>query len=285
MDTKRLISLRAWARPTSLLKTLDGLRRCRGLSKYKLLISCDYNSPMMAQQLVEAIELSQIASDIETELVFHNEHVGCTGNFRYVLDRSFSNNEDWAVFMEDDTYPAIDILEYFEQTAHLLDDYFAACSMHRPCHELIKPSVDKTHNLVSKEWFESANVFAMSKKTYDKIEEMGGVFGVTYIPEDAKSLKGKEWLHKVDKNDDGAWDKSFEHYFRDLPCLYPVVGRTLNIGKHGYHLAPNQYLELQYNENWAHNPYYINRVMETTWFDLEVRKDKEKYLENGIHYA
>ncbi len=287
MDTKTLISLRAWARPTSLLKTLDGLRRCRGVSKYKLLISCDYHSPMMAQQLVEAIELSQIATAIETELVFHDKPVGCTGNFKYVLDKSFLNTEDeWCVFMEDDSYPSIDMLEYFEQTSHLLDDYFAACTMNRPMHELIAPSPSKAHNLVSKNWFEGANAFSMNRARYIKLNPPG-VFGIDYQSPRAKehNCRGEDWLKEVNISDNGAWDQTFEKYFRDLPCLYPVVGRTLNIGKHGYNLSPNQYMKLQYNDNWAHNPMYIERIKEFAWFDLEVRKDEQIYVEDGIYYA
>lgn len=287
MDTKTVISLRCWARPIYLLKTLDGLRRCRGLEKYKLLIVCDHYNPMMAQQILEAVEMSQIAAAVETELVFQDENVGCAGNFRYTLDKSFENNEDWAIFLEDDTYPSIDLLEYFEQTAHLLDDYFAACTMHRPCHQLIEPAVSKSHNLVSREWFEGANAFSINRKTYERIKSKSEVFGIEYESPKGKEYgcRGEEWLKEVTVSDRLGWDTPFEKYFRDLPCLYPVVGRTLNIGKAGLHLSFNEYIKLQYNGNWIQNPKYIEKIRSFAWFDLEVEKDDTKYIEDGIYYA
>lgn len=277
-----IISLRCWARPIYTLKVLDGLRRCRGLSKYKLLISCDHYNPMIAQQLLEAVELSQIAEAVETELIFHDNHVGCAGNLKCVMQQSFDKDEDFAIFMEDDTYPAIDILEYFEQTAHLLDEYFAACSLHRPSHQLTTPISDQIHNLVSKEWFEGANAFAINRNRYNQILEKADIFGISYQSDKGKEYdcRGEAWLGQVIIDDKYGWDVPFEKYFRDLPCLYPVVGRTLNIGKAGFHLNFNQYMQLQYNGNWAHNPLYINKIMTPTRFNLDVQKDNTKYFED-----
>lgn len=285
---KTLITLSSWNRPIYLYRVLDGLKRCRGLNKFKLLISCDFYDKNNSQQILETIELSQIQYAVETEAIFHEENLGCTGNGRFCLEEGFKNEQDYTIHLECDTYPSIDLLEYFEQTAHLLDEYFAVCTFNRGCHQLIAPTPSDSHKLFAKKWFEGCGGFAINRKTWNRIKELGGLFGVEYIPENAKKwdCRGEEWKNKVTISDRLAYDWSMDRYFsEDKFCLYPLVSRVFNIGKSGLHLNFNQYMELQYNENWVHNPYYINRIMETTWFDLDVRKDEEKYIENGIYYA
>jgi hypothetical protein len=278
------ISVRAWMRPIYLLKVLNGLTQCRGLQKYKLLISCDHFDHSMAEQLYEAIQCSNILDRIETDIVFHDTNLGCTGNFRFCLKQSFKDGQDYAIFVEDDSYLSIDCLEYFEQTLHLLKDYFALCTLNRPCHQTIPPKPEDFNKLVARDMFEGANVFCIGRKTYDKIEAKGGIFGVDWISDRGKraDCRGEDWLKEVRKSDRLGWDNPMEKFFRDLPCIFPVIGRTLNIGKSGLHLSPNQWLQTHYNENWIQHPNYACKIVNKPVFDIQnILIDTNKYTESG----
>jgi hypothetical protein len=282
------ISMCSWNRPIYLLKVLNGLYN--SLQYYtghvrKLIISIDKVDPCTAQQMIEAIECSNILTAIDTDIVFQQEHLGCTGNTRYCLERSFENGEHYTIHLEDDTYPGHDLIEYFENAAKILDNgYFAACTFHRPCHELIAPISGATHRLVSKKMFEGAGGFAITRKRWDRILEMGGMFGVEYIPETAKRFdcRGEAWRAQIKESDRLGFDWPFDRYFSEgLPSLYPIVSRVINIGKAGLHLNPEQWQKTHFNPNWIDSPVYDLKSNVGKRWDLEhILVDEHKYLED-----
>ncbi len=274
------------------MKTLDGLvkalRAGYGSPYNKLIISCDKSDPCMAQQMVEAIECTDIANtSMDVELIFHDDHLGCTGNTRYCLERSFEDGQEYTVHLEDDTYPGLDLLGYFNAVAPILDNYFAACTFHRPIHELVAPSPSMTNRLVAKNVFEGAGGFAITRKRWERILEMGGMFGVDYLSPKAKHVdcRGEEWLREVNgyRSDRLGFDWPFDRYFSEgLPSLYPVVSRVINIGKAGLHLSPNQWEKLQYNPNWINSASYNFALRDRrNWNTVDILVDDKKYTEDG----
>jgi hypothetical protein len=280
------ISICAWNRPIYLLKVLDGLGKAlhyHAGGVRKLLISVDWQDAGMSEQIYEAIQCSNIMNWIDTDLVFHDKNLGCTGNTRFCLEKSFENDEEWAIHLEDDTYPSIDLFKYFDAVIPILDNYFAACTFHRPCHELVKPNNLLPDRIVSKRMFEGAGGFAITRKRWNRILEMGGMFGVDYIPDFAKKFdcRGEEWKNAVQKSDRLGFDWPFDRYFsEDLPSLYPIVSRVLNIGKSGLHLSPNQWLKTHHNPNWIQDDYYKARLGDA-WDTKVILVDDKKYTEDG----
>lgn len=234
---------------------------------------------------MEAIEVSNILHVIDTNVIFHDKTLGCTGNTRFCLEYGFKEH-DYVLHLEDDTYPSIDLLEYFEQVErHLYNGYFAACTFHRPCHQ-DKPDQSKIRSLVSKFMFEGAGGFSMTKKQWERILEMGGMFGVYDITPAGRqyNCRGEDWLKEIVKDDKWGFDWPFDRYFSEgKPSIYPVVGRVLNIGKHGLHLNANQWQKMQYNEFWAHHPDYLPYISSVpTFFESSIMEDISKYTEEGV---
>jgi hypothetical protein len=287
-----IISVACWNRPIYLLKILDGLLKALQFGPpypFKLLISCDHLDACNAQQILEAIECSNILKFVDTDLVFHDKNLGCTGNTRFCLEKGFENNEQYTIHLEDDTYPSLDLIEYFAQVWPLLDNgYFAACTFHRPCHQLQAPSLGDVYKLVAKNVFEGAGGFAITRKQWERIQEMGGMFGVEYVPDFAKKYdcRGEVWKSAVAKSDRLGFDWAFDRYFSEgKPCLFPIVSRVLNIGKHGLHLNPTQWQVTHFNPNWAHDPRYSSIYKyKSGWPNADLTNiliDNNKYTESG----
>lgn len=290
------ISIKAWCRPIYLLRSLNALSKCHGIENYRILLSCDHYDTCNAQQILETIYASPVSRFKNFEVIIHETNLGCAGNTRYCFERAFENGEDFHIHMEDDHILSVDALEFFEDVVPLIgDSHFAVCSMNRPCHQ-DKPIFDPENDyeevledageLYSKLWFEPAAAFAITKKQYDRIQEMGGIFGVDYISEKGKSphCNGQEWLKEVQKSDRLSWGWPFQKYFSEgKPSLFPIIGRCLNIGKSGLHTNYNKYVEIHENNHWMGNPSYPNNIYEDRYyFDAEsILKDNKIYFENG----
>jgi len=290
------ISLACWNRPIYLLQVLNWLGSCRNIEKYRLLISCDHFNYSNRAQILSAINLSNIASYIETDVFFHENNIGSAANTKYCLERGFENGEGYHIHLEDDTLPAVDMLEYFEQIFPLLDidKFFAACTMHRGGHQPVKPNVSDANKLVSRKWFESSNAFGITKIQWNRILEMGGMFGISYMDDYARTPRcfGNEWLSHVNIVDYScptakfptAWDWPFVKYFSEQkPCVYPVVSRVYNIGANGLHYTEKSHNEYMVNENWIHSSDYSCHIYQPTTFNTEIYNDTKTYVEKGIY--
>lgn len=296
-----IISIKAFNRPLYLLRVLNALSCCRHIEKYPVLISCDHFDEINAQQILEAIQSSRLRIKTKVHAEFHEKTLGCAGNMRYCLENSFSNGETFTIHFEDDTLPSIDCLEYFEQVISFLekhpDKYFAACAMHRPCHQLKCPvkynkygGIDDPDltTLQTKYWFEPAGGFAITKDEYDKIQSDLGVFGVEYISERGKNptIIGKEWYKECTISDRLSWGWPFEKYYRNTrKCIYPYIGRVFNIGKSGLHSNYNQYVKTHENKWWVGNNELKDFIDENPIiFDTDnIIDDNKTYVENDIY--
>jgi hypothetical protein len=293
-----IITLKCWNRPIYLLRVLNNLSKCRGIEKYPLLISCDKSEPVNQQQILDAINYSGINEKTKVSLVFQQNQLGCAGNTRFLLERSWENGAEYCIHLEDDTVPGIDCLEYFEQAVKILDkeNLFAACTFNRPVHQLEKPGFFEDNDLDASEevgyvrakhWFDGAGGFAMTATQWKRILEMGGMFGVNWISEKGRTFncQGEDWLKEIRKSDSLSWVWPFHKYFSEgKKTLYPEVGRVLNIGQIGLHANAEIHGKIQYNPWWINHPDYIHYAEEDMiYFNVDnIIKDDSKYVEYGI---
>lgn len=278
-----IISLKCWNRPAYLFTSLVKLSSCNNIEEYPLLISCDKTDRNTQEQILHAIVNSGIKEKTQIEVIFQEKQLGCAGNFKYCFEKSFSNNEDWTIHIEDDCLLGKDTLIYFEHAIKLLDknNLFAACSLHRPIHQTISPNSEDVYKLIVRNWFEPCGGFAMTRQQYERIQEMGGVFGVDYISEKGRTFdcQGEDWLKEVHQSFRLSWAWPFHKYFSEgKKSLYPKISRVLNIGRIGLHLTDtNTHQKLQYNKNWIENYNCLEGVFEDS-FEI----DNNKYVEAGI---
>lgn len=281
-----IISLKCWNRPIYLYKVLNSLRDCVGIEKYKLIISVDNVDINIQNQIYEAILLSDIHNVIQAEIFFQDSKLGCAGNTRFLLEKSFEiSSGDYTIHLEDDTVPSIGCLEYFKQAVDVINKYpdklFAACTFHRPCHQKLNKQeiIDNRNKLTAKKWFDGAGGFAITRNQWNRILEMGGMFGVDGITKKGRTFdcKGEDWLKEINKSDRLSWVWPFHKYFsEDKYTLYPYVGTVLNIGRIGLHCSPEVHEQIQFNQNWLG---YSHPHIE---YDTNIIYDDNKYIEDGI---
>ena len=278
-----LITIKAHQRAINLYKVLLGLNSQNGIENYDISISNDLVDPIVAQQNIEAIELAGIKCTFH----FHNKRQGCAGNTQFLLEQTFDhNNYDYMFHLEDDTLPSYNWLQYCETVAPLLDNqFFAACTFHRPCHQLEKPTKQEYNKLVSRNFFDPTGGFVMSKAQWNRIKELGGMWGVSWISEKGRgpNCSGNEWLKEVKIDAAGSFGWSFDRYFREeKPCLYPKLGVVKNIGKIGHYMKDaNLHKEMHENNNWHGNTQETISGFDTSYIET----DTKEYLEDKIYVA
>ena len=283
-----LITIKSWNRPLYLYQVLCNLLNVRGIENYDIMIFNDLVDLSMRNQIHEAVKISsrQFGSK-PINIGFMQEQLGCARNTDVCLRATFKDNKyDYAIHLEDDIIPGENLLEYCEQVSPLLDrdDYFAACFLQRPCHDDHKEYCDK---LIKRRYFEVSGGYLMSKKQWEEIEEMGGIFGVNYISDKGRKYdcQGEEWLKEINKSPTGGSGFVFDHYFRKgRYCLYPSVSTIMNIGSVGAHLKdPAVHEQLQKNINWIRHDKWLEYCDKGFEYDTEnIETDDRKFVEYGI---
>ena len=250
--------------------------------------------------------------------------LGCAGHTKFCLDQTFRVAEaDFAFHLEDDTLPSQDLIEYWEQVGPILDSdfdkYFAACTFHRPCHrpryekfqdlmalneegyqnvelsklskygpeyeEFIEGIGEDGNVLVAKKWFDASGGFAMCKKQWDRINEMGGMFGISYLSEKGRRFecRGQEWLKEIRRAENGGFAWPFNSYFAEnKSTIYPWVSIVKNIGKSGTHVLDETLYNSIHRNNvwWGH---FDLKTRGTIPYDVDnIIQDDSKYIEHGI---
>lgn len=297
MDSRPIITVKAHARPVLLYRCLSALEKCWGIEKYPVVISVDLlDSIPMKEQTLTAVEQSNIANKCgEVEIVWHDQRLGCPGNAQYCLSRGFESGAPYTIHLEDDILFAPDCLSYLEWTVKRLDggNYFAACTYNRPCHQKTAPHSADIVKTASKKLFDGSGGLAMTSARWRKIQAMGGMFGVNYISDAGRKFdcRGTEWLSEIRKQNlpdptSLSWVWPFDKFFSQednihLPSVYPIVNRSLNIGKRGLHVKSEQeHSQLQYNQHWTGGAYEpINQFLD------EITIDNNKYIEDGIEHV
>lgn len=200
--------------------------------------------------------------DKNVKLVRHVNKLGCAGNMKYCLEYAFDENDyDYMMHLEDDTPVSPDYLLWMEWAYKITkdrDDIFCICPFTRK----ISGGNDKRHypeQSILKPGFDCGGGYGMSKKTWEYIKSLGGMFGIvgpasTEAPPDQwKAMQTITW--------DGSWAWPFRRYFcRDKLNLFPGLNRTNNIGV----------LEGRFNPN---PEFHKSHIYVENWMDADKYKD------------
>lgn len=272
-----IITLKCHNRPIYLLRTLQALAGCPQIKDYELLISCDLVDSLTKNQIEEAINYSKINDYMQTYVAFSPTRLGCSKNTELCLRHTFDQGADFAYHLEDDTMPSPALLDYWQDVTPLLDtnNWFAACTFHRPCHN---HQYTNPCGLTVKRYFDASGGFAMSKRQWDRIQEMGGMFAVNWISDKGRTFdsRGETWLNEIRKHEFGGFGYPFDRYFAENKySVFPNRGVVLNIGKVGEHLK-NQNIHSQLQENF-------DVWQAPSSFDTKnISIDNRKFIEWGI---
>lgn len=278
----KVITVKLWNRPDLTQQCLDHLQQCWGIEDYHLYLSVDHSE--VQSEIIEIIETHPILDSVHASLMYHDKNLGCAGNARHCFEFAFNTvGAALMIHLEDDILAAPDFLAYCEHCQPLLDSgsYFTACGFNRPCHEKQKPYSEGVGQICAKHWFDGTGGFCMVQSQWERIEAMGGMFGVNSITPKGRGpgWQGEEWLMMVKESDKGSWVWPFHKFFSEgKPSLFPMVSRTLNVGKAGLHVMSDaQHTALHHNPNWTGGEYEP-----TAEFFDEILEDERLFVEDGI---
>ena len=101
----------AFNRPTSLTNTLQALRQADLIEDYRILISVD-GGPHADHEGIHEVVVT--FDDLEIEIIYQDENLGCAGNTGWILTHAFADStvQD-IIFIDDSTQVASDALHYF----------------------------------------------------------------------------------------------------------------------------------------------------------------------------
>jgi hypothetical protein len=291
-DSNIVISVKAYERPIHLYRCLKSLCKAKKYSKqnHTINISVDrHDDPIVRYQMESAVKLVMEEFDTWFNYQMQDYRLGCLKNTEFCLKESIRYGADYLIHIEEDQILEPDCLNYFEQVIPLLkeDSVFAACTYHSPCHQDFNNDRHCLGDLVAKNWFQGSGPFMISKQTFKRIGDMGGMFGINgmqhhcYHPD----CIGEEWKKGTNISSSGTWDWPFHKYFgAKMFSIYPRISRSQNIGELGMHNQGenNSFYEVQYNEDIS-SKYASDEDYQEVIFDLgRIQWDNRKFLVNGI---
>lgn len=201
-------------RPHYLTETLEALTRMRGWGKYPLYISQDGEEPSTKKAALN-FKAGQAANLVQYWSHPRNPELGAqqastawlAQHYKYALDQSFSRSEhSHLIILEDDMLVSPDFLEYFEQTAWLLDE-------------------DPTLWCVSS-W--NDNAFAHFEWNENSL------FRNSFFPGLGWMLTRRLWQNELASRWPlNHWDHWMRSNANGRDCICPEVSRNRNIGANG----------------------------------------------------
>lgn len=215
------IGMTAYRRPEYTKRVLDGLASNPQVGEYTLFAACEPGYP-------EVVDLFETINFMEWNLWLNNEVVGCNVNTYYAWRLAFLSGVDFAIYLDDDTVPAPDFLDYMEWAAtEYADDpeIFAVGGYNKT-----DARPEQYHHVIARPWQNSWGIGTWR----DRWQEMDADWNFDY-------------QHGM------TWDTYCAEFIKgDRLMIYPVLARIQNIGKYGgAHNDPATFDETQFNAHWA----------------------------------
>lgn len=266
-----IITIKIWRRPEMFRKVLDGLKLCPGLDKYLIIVSADNHCDDTYLENKIQIEKSEIKKYCDDLIyIYHNQNLGCAGNMKFCFEKTFEYDDiDYMIHLEDDTVPSKDYLQFMEFGLKYLNDhpneFFAICPFVRKAIEKYSNISEVKYEDYNKLWidarFEPGGGFGTTRKFWNEILEIGGLFGI--YGDCSDDLIGEKWKASLNITDKGSWGWTFNKYFnKDKKCLFPKVSRIQNIG----------------NDDGLFNSsaeWHANKIYNPIWIGADEFKDKD----------
>ena len=174
------------------------------------------------------------------------KRLGCNANIVRSLELAFEE-ADYVICLEDDIVPGKDFIELYRW-------YFSQVELTK------KYPIITSYNKCEENYTSVIDVF--SKTLIDRVDSRYGFcpWGWGLTKENWESTLDK--FKFIDLPSRMSWDLQVVEYLikNELKLLYPVVGRSQNIGAEGQHVPNKEYhAQYQYSRYWV-NSYNFDKV-------------------------
>jgi len=257
---KKIITVKLWNRAEYIKRVVIALEQLNKIKEYKVIFSVDKSNEKELSKIKNILEKSELDKDI----YYHEKNLGCAGNTRFCLDKGFENEfTDYVIHLEDDTIPAKDYLEFMEwgyEQSKNDPSIFAVCPFVRKDYNKVPLNEMDINKCFKKSWFETGGGFGITRFAWNKIKEMGNIYGVI-MPGNTK-LRGEQWKKTCTINDKGTYGWPMNMYFKEERlCIYPEVSRVQNIGEIGGKFNPSAQWHRDHvlDKKWIMNESFNNK--------------------------
>ena len=255
----KLLTIKAWRRPLYFHRVLEALRSCRRINQYHILFLLDWHDQNTRTGMMYYAKRAFREKRTTGELILPPTNMGCAGATIELFRLAFEEHKaDYMIHLEDDTVPGADFLEYMEWAGRELErdsNLFAVCPFNRKVMHHARPQTGDPAGSYLRAWFEAGGGCGFSKRTWDTMQDMGGMFGAD--GQCNSPLVGEEWKASLSNTPYGSWVWPINQYFRERStdrhlCIYPIVSRTQNIGaKEGrFNPDPTFHAQRIYDDTW-----------------------------------
>lgn len=259
------MTIKAWRRPAYFEKVIARYAEMPESKEIPIILSLDSAEHSVQQDHVGIMKRYGLYDNADISLA--EQPRGCAGSTIYVMKKAFEeHNADAIMHLEDDSVPARDYIQYMTWTLKEMDkdkNYFAVCPYTRRAANRFLPDNPTLEGSFSRAWFEASGGFGLTRRIWDFLESMGGMFG-THSPNMPENMVGHAWKSIMPITDQGSWAWPYNAYFRkdsqtEHLCIYPDINRTENIGANGGVFCPGDAWHkdhMKNEEHWVGNTKY-----------------------------
>lgn len=252
----KAIGMTAYRRPEYTQRVLAGLARNPQVYEYTLFASIDPGCP-------KVVRLFQEIEFMPRRYWVNDEVLGCNRNTHKAWAAAFGVDTEFAIYLDDDTVPADDFLDFMEWAAEEYRDdaeVFAIGGYNKT-----DATPEQHHHVIARPWQNSWGIGTW----LDRWEEIKADWNFDY-------------RHSM------TWDTYCANFVKgDRLMIYPVLARIQNIGKYGgAHNDPATFDQTQFNEHWAgeRDVERSNDWVEDTWseeplWELRKAENRRKWRE------
>ena|ERR1035437_426230 len=251
------IIMPTYNRPQYLKQVLSGLYQCENIEQFEIYTSEEPNQP-------EVSSLFDQVDFIKVNRWINKEKLGCNINISSAIDRVFKQGYESLIVLEDDIVPGKDFLNFF------------------------------LWGFNNKEIWSSVSVLAAYNKTNEVNNNLNIVKKRNWFTPWGWGTKDYVWNafykeHKEELQNSGvSWDSQFNNYIlKNKICeLYPVVGRSQNIGEVGTYVPSPEWQRIhQFCDYWIGNQENVNTINNFYFKKPMNHYELTSHIENSLFKA
>lgn len=204
------ICIPTYNRPQFLLPVLEALKKCSGLTEFKIVTSEEPDCPETSKLLEDMLP----KMGVNSVRCYNWERLGCAKNVEAAINRGFHFDTDIVVVVEDDVVLARDALQWMRWAARLYQDetrIMAAAAWSHQVEGYIPTTEDLSVTMLDSQFI--AWGYAVTRERFQEYR----------------------WVFDESVRDKWAWDMKLTMYMPGNLCMvvHPRVSRAQNIGCEG----------------------------------------------------